>query len=180
MLVVISLAYGWCYPFKCLPQDEWTAVLPKLISVFPQWKDELSQASEKDEPPDGWQPKQERRYFFCNGDSVIDMATDGPMLSELGIEYTVKRFKAAYLSNSEASPPSGPAHKAEYAVNIQVAIPDLALLSIQTVKVLEDCCTNDLQRHIDNGFRILAICPPHAQRRPDYIIGHTQAKFEFR
>lgn len=54
---------------------------------------------------------------------------------------------------------------------VQIAIPDLGLMTIQTVEVLENCCTDVLQGHLDKGWRILAVCPPNAQRRPDYVLG---------
>lgn len=56
---------------------------------------------------------------------------------------------------------------------VQIAIPDLGLLQIREVKVEEDCCTNYLQDMLDDGWRILAVCPPNAARRPDYILGRT-------
>ena len=55
---------------------------------------------------------------------------------------------------------------------IQIAIPDFCLLQIQTVTVIQDACTDYLQDLLDEGWRILAVCPPNAARRPDYILGH--------
>jgi len=54
---------------------------------------------------------------------------------------------------------------------VQIAIPDLGLLVVNEVTHLDDCCTDDLQRHLDDGWRLLAVCPPNAARRPDYILG---------
>lgn len=54
---------------------------------------------------------------------------------------------------------------------VTIAIPDQALLKIDKVTWLEDACTEELQQHLDDGWRILAVCPPNAQRRPDYILG---------
>lgn len=54
---------------------------------------------------------------------------------------------------------------------VQIAIPDFALLSITEVTHLDDCCTDYLQSYLNDGWRILAVCPPNAQRRPDYILG---------
>lgn len=55
---------------------------------------------------------------------------------------------------------------------VNIAIPDFCLLQIQTVTVIEDACTDYLQDLLDEGWRILAVCPPNAARRPDYILGH--------
>jgi hypothetical protein len=54
---------------------------------------------------------------------------------------------------------------------VQFSIPDIGLLMIDHVTWLEDACTEELQTCLDAGWRILAVCPPNAQRRPDYILG---------
>jgi len=59
---------------------------------------------------------------------------------------------------------------------VQVTIPDLALLSITEVINVDDCCTVALQQYLEEGWRILAVCPPNAQRRPDYILGRSKGK----
>lgn len=58
---------------------------------------------------------------------------------------------------------------------INVHVPNAALLTYNEVTYLEDSCTDRLQSHLDDGWRILAVCPPHAQRRPDYILGRYNA-----
>ena len=55
-----------------------------------------------------------------------------------------------------------------------VHIPNIGLLTIDEVSYLEDCCTDSLQRELDSGWRILAVCPPNGTRRPDYILGRTK------
>ena len=59
---------------------------------------------------------------------------------------------------------------------VQITIPDMALMYIKEVTWLEDACTEDLQAHLDDGWRLLAVCPPNAQRRPDYILGRIAPK----
>jgi|GEM_PF-3819656 len=54
-----------------------------------------------------------------------------------------------------------------------VTIPDVGLLSITEVSWLENACTEELQEQLNRGWRILAVCPPNAQRRPDYILGRS-------
>jgi hypothetical protein len=44
------------------------------------------------------------------------------------------------------------------------------LLSVNDTLLCEDCCTNELQARLDEGWRIIAVCPQEA-RRPDYILG---------
>lgn len=57
---------------------------------------------------------------------------------------------------------------------VQITIPDLGLLVIDEVRYLTDACTDMLQDELDDGWRILAVCPPNAQRRPDYILGRKK------
>lgn len=59
---------------------------------------------------------------------------------------------------------------------VQIVIPDMALLLINEVEVCEDFCTHELQSMLDEGWRILAVCPPNAQRRPDYILGRVKPR----
>lgn len=56
-----------------------------------------------------------------------------------------------------------------------IHVPDQSLLRIDEVEHLDDACTDELQRHLDDGWRILAVCPPCSQRRPDYILGRRKA-----
>lgn len=57
---------------------------------------------------------------------------------------------------------------------VNIHVPDLALMMINEVDYLEDACTNLVQEKLDEGWRILAVCPPNAQRRPDYIFGRRK------
>lgn len=58
---------------------------------------------------------------------------------------------------------------------VQLAIPDLGLLTLDEVTYMTDACTDMLQDELDKGWRILAVCPPNAQRRPDYILGRKKS-----
>jgi len=59
---------------------------------------------------------------------------------------------------------------------VQIALPDIGLMTIDDVTVLVDCCTESLQSHLTDGWRLLAVCPPNAQRRPDYVLGRRMAR----
>jgi hypothetical protein len=39
------------------------------------------------------------------------------------------------------------------------------------LKLKEDSCTDELQRELNDGWRIVAVCVQPDQRRPDYILG---------
>ena len=56
---------------------------------------------------------------------------------------------------------------------VNVAVPGIGLLQIKRVEVRTDLCTEELQRELDRGWQILAICPQPDQRRPDYVLGKT-------
>lgn len=55
-----------------------------------------------------------------------------------------------------------------------VHVPGLGMLLIDEVMVRIDYCTEALQDDLDNGWRVLAICPQPDQRRPDYILGRQK------
>lgn len=64
-------------------------------------------------------------------------------------------------------------HREQVILNqkVNVAVPGLGLLAMVRVMLASDCCTDDLNEHLQDGWRILAICPQPDQRRPDYILG---------
>lgn len=134
---------------------------------FPQWH--LPEWPEGEDRP---------KYIYPSEEILIELETDGPYLSSLELTFTVKRFKGAYFSDA-----SRPRYRSSIdpgdqpgATFIQISIPDLALLSINEVQVLEDACTEELQVMLDKGFRIIAVCPPNSQRRPDYILGRSKSR----
>lgn len=55
----------------------------------------------------------------------------------------------------------------------QVVVPGLGLLVINEVQLRTDHCTDALQKDLNLGWRILAICIQPDQRRPDYVLGRT-------
>lgn len=61
---------------------------------------------------------------------------------------------------------------------IQVHIPNMALLTYNEITYLDDCCTDEIQRMLNDRWRIIAVCPPNAQRRPDYILGRYTPESE--
>jgi hypothetical protein len=55
-----------------------------------------------------------------------------------------------------------------------VHVPGLGLLLIDEVMVRTDYCTEKLQEDLEDGWRVLAICPQPDQRRPDYVLGRQK------
>jgi hypothetical protein len=154
MNAVIEFDWGAKDQFKKLGEEQFNLLRERLKSV------DLPEFTKLDE-------------FYSYMEKTIDLAEDGVLLTESGIEFKIKRFKGCYrVAGTElARYPS--VSGAAKVVQIQVAIPNIALLAINEVKLLENSCTDQLQEHLSNGWRILAVCPPECQRRPDYILGRT-------
>ena len=58
----------------------------------------------------------------------------------------------------------------KYNAQVNTHLTGNTLSSYNSLRLLEDCCTDHLQEALDNGWRIVACCPQEA-RRPDYILG---------
>lgn len=56
--------------------------------------------------------------------------------------------------------------------NVHVA--GLGTLLIDKVEIQQDLCTEELQKHLDDGWRVLAVCVQPDQRRPDYVLGKAR------
>lgn len=52
-----------------------------------------------------------------------------------------------------------------------VHVPNNTMLRFDEVIFIEDACTVGIQEHLNEGYRIIAVCPQPDQRRPDYILG---------
>lgn len=61
----------------------------------------------------------------------------------------------------------------EFNQRCEVHVPNLGLLNVNNLAYATDYCTESLQDRLQEGYRILAVCPQPDQRRPDYILGRT-------
>ncbi len=112
------------------------------------------------------------------GYSIDEILADDVELetwTSAGIEPTVKKLRGVHYSQAI---PNTAAKMLEHRkpggdVTVNVSTTGVGLLNIRTVTWKEDCCTQELQRALDEGWRIIAACPPNDSRRPTYIIGHT-------
>ena len=65
----------------------------------------------------------------------------------------------------------------ELSYNAKVAVPvNTWLNNVNEMRLLEDCCTDALQDVLNDGWRMIAVCPQPDQRRPDYILGRVNTK----
>lgn len=83
------------------------------------------------------------------------------ILSRHGVVFEVKKMRSSEV------------FKDRIVNNYAIEIPNVGLLAVDEVTLMEDCCTDRLQEKLNEGWRILAICPT-TTRRPDYILGRTQ------
>lgn len=56
----------------------------------------------------------------------------------------------------------------------QFHVSNVGLLEINKLSYHEDCCTDVIQDMLDQGWKIIAVCPPNDARRPTYIMGRKE------
>jgi hypothetical protein len=160
MLIHVELAETYGASFKEMLQD------PEKLTVF---KAHWPLATGDIDP--------ERAYNIQTGPTRLT-EEEAAVLMGIGCKLQIKPLPGAMISKMQdrakwdysMEPTAEHLRKGEA---VQIAIPDLGLLQIREVTVEEDCCTHHLQGMLDDGWRILAVCPPNAARRPDYILGRT-------
>ena len=152
MIGLVELNYNTKHTVKNLPRERYMLLREKLFQLqLPDWPED------KNEPP----------AWYKYGDSiVIDITTDLLVLDDFGMKYEIKKIKNTYVTKHEL--PNGST------VNLNFALPNIGLLSINEVTWRDDACTEEIQRLLEEGWRIVAVCPPNGARRPDYILGRTK------
>lgn len=103
-------------------------------------------------------------YFHVSGEYLVT-EEEAAWLRENNVEFNIKDFKNNYKPSVQ-----------EGGSQYHYHLPNIGLLLINEVKVLEDSCTEFLQEKLDEGYRIIAVCPPNGARRPDYILGRTRGE----
>jgi hypothetical protein len=154
MLVQISVAYNCEEQLKKLGRENYLALRDKLPNLkFPDWLE-----------------GKEKPEYYYEREQFIEFENDAPLLLEAGIQFEVKRFKQNYFVD-KVFDESRKQFGDKQGSPISVHIPNIGLLMIDEVDWLENACTEQLQGYLDDGWRILAVCPPNGTRRPDYILG---------
>ena len=146
MIALVEFSYSSREKMHALSLEDYTALYERFPNIG------LPEPGER--PKDSW-------GYGLHEKKVIDLEKDGPFLAELGITYDIKRFRSMRKHVDAGN-------------SFHVHVPNIGLLAINEVQVLDDSCTERLQEKLDKGWRILAICPPLDQRRPDYILGRTK------
>lgn len=129
-------------------------------------------------------PENPDTYSSLN-DELTDLDLVGEFLVSTGIDFTIKPVKHNIFRKPgtedrlrkmerEMKLLRFQAHAGDSVA--QIHVPNIGLLMVNEVEVVEDICTNALQTYLDEGWRILAVCPSIDQRRPDYILGRHNPK----
>lgn len=109
---------------------------------------------------------------------LVDLAEHGALLEELNVRVELCGFHsnsmlvkmADRIRDLETKGTLEDRTLYERGALLQLHVPNVGLIQYNEFDVLEDSCTDKLQEAIDEGWRVVAVCPPNAQRRPDYII----------
>lgn len=108
---------------------------------------------------------------------MFGTAEDLKFLSNLGLNPIVKRIRGTF---AESLPLANGEH-VDKAFNpvapctiYNISIPNAGLFAVQSLSYIEDACTDRIQSLLDEGWRIVAVCPPNDTRRPTYIMGHME------
>lgn len=149
------------------------------------WWENLDWEEVKKYHPTAPEEKPTSFYYLSSGDPMRFHPDEVQALAALGFKLEVVPYRGAMISKMQDRADRdhwdhdvSPADILE-AKAVQISVPDTALMYIDEVTVEEDFCTNALQEMLDEGWRILAICPPNAARRPDYILGRRKKRDPF-
>jgi len=114
-------------------------------------------------------PPLDKRSTFYAHNAVMGTYKDVEAFNAFKISVTISRIRGLYQEHP-LTPLLPPSEAGTQIVNL--AIPNAALFSVQSLRVLENECTEAVQSALDKGWRIVAVCPPNDTRRPTYILGH--------
>lgn len=165
MICTVSLSQ-WDYATKWHPER-----LPVLV-------DYLATVG-IDPPPPGEDDERKAWFDRKHNLNIVDLAERGLPFSVQESNNLKGSFEgqiASYLQRIHekiAGVKSGGAPSRETHLHVESAT-DSWLHAVNDVMVQEDCCTDDLRRLIDEGWRIVAVCPQARNRRPDYVLGRVK------
>jgi hypothetical protein len=117
----------------------------------------------------------EEGFVICTAEQVIQLLMHGycdtygnfsekvQEVLDTGTEDIEKIIQASVRSSTDAV-------KSIFNERTNTEQPSVSLMNVDETLLMEDACTDALQRNLSDGWRILAICP-QPQRRPDYVLG---------
>lgn len=117
--------------------------------------------------------------FACTGSQLLEiMDVDDTITVKSSAKLAADSYEglisrlvsvAEKLENMEIPNPSEPPSHV-YNEKCDVHISGNMLSTYNETLLLEDSCSDELQKALNKGWRIIACCP-QSQRRPDYILG---------
>lgn len=121
-------------------------------------------------------PPIEQRNESASKNEFVGSIDDLALLAEMGLEPKVSRVRGMFIDRTDM-PAEGrigaiPDFSSQTIINL--TIPNAALFAVRSLMVVEDECTNRVQQYLDEGWRIVAVCPPNDTRRPTFILGHME------
>ncbi|MBS7703264.1 hypothetical protein [Chelatococcus asaccharovorans] len=151
MLAMIHLDWKASTTIRELPRDKWEDLRQGVRQLnLPEWKE----ADEK------------APYFHLSEEILVDLATHGGCLTRNGVRFEITHFEHAY--RTRGTDERGDEH------HLHVHVPDQSLLSISEVEQIPNADLWDVQRRLDDGWHILAVCPPNGTMKPDFIMGRSR------
>lgn len=150
MLVIAEFHYGTHTDLKKLTREQYAHLREQVVTLrLEEWKAEEAE-------PQNWY-----RY----SEPIVLSQSDMALLAQYGLKFTVTRIKNSFEHKHT---------EGNTTYNLNFALPNIGLLSIDEVTWIDDACTQVLQAKLEDGWRIIAVCPPNGARRPDYILGRTK------
>lgn len=113
------------------------------------------------------------QWYNYNRENIVDTGELEAIVA-MGVQPTLHKIRGLSYSGALPSAVQGNADiDAARQVSINVSVSGTPLHTVDEVTWYEDCCTEKLQDGLNDGWRILCVCPPHDQRRPTYILGRN-------
>lgn len=180
---------GYCYyPEYKNRRDKLEAIKDVLenagVILLPYAEPKVKSAPEN--PEEGYEPEYEyHSYPFLESRDVFLTAEEFLKVAEVTDCKIIRTFSksvdiAKYFQQADSKLEEQLAGLAGNVYNnlCEVHMPGMALATYNEVCLLEDACSDELQRNISVGWRIIAACPQPDQRRPDYILGRFNANLQ--
>lgn len=90
------------------------------------------------------------------------------------VKYTIQRHIVDKNNTMESLDVNTAGRVPAFNDRLNITVPGLGLLLLNEVILQPDCCTYRLNELMQEGWRIVAVCPQPDQRRPDYILGRSK------
>lgn len=134
---------------------------------------QIKQAAVVEGKPPRWRIGEYWSYYKVQSSDLLALGVKGWRVHQVE-SHTVVGILGQLLDKVESLTGRAPLTGPTYNEKCNVHVPGLGLLLIDEVRLAANCCTDDLQVFLEDGWRIVACCPQPDQRRPDYVLGRTK------